>query len=329
MNPFIVVSTSGGKDSTATLLLALERVPKDSIFPVFADTGNEHPLVYEYLDYLETKLGLKIIRLKRDLSHEWWTHRDFVRDKMVEKLVKGQKATEKSEAIEPIPLAEAETIKARILPVFEKGPTGNPYLDLCIVKGRFPSRMAQFCTQFLKTHVLREFAYGLVDKRPVESWQGIRADESPIRAKYPERENEGAFWIYRPILSWTVAQVFAQHKKHGVEPNPLYKLGMGRVGCMPCINAKKDEILEISKRFPEHLERIAEWEKIVAQTSRRGWATFFAHEEMADDPNLRPTVWDDVEWSKTSRGGRQYDLLRAQEPEGCSSGYGLCERGPE
>lgn len=33
-----------------------------------------------------------------------------------------------------------------------------------------------------------------------------------------------------------------------------------------------------------------------------------------------------VEWSKTSRGGGQYDLLRAVEATaGCSSVYGLCE----
>ncbi len=33
-----------------------------------------------------------------------------------------------------------------------------------------------------------------------------------------------------------------------------------------------------------------------------------------------------IEWSKTSRGGRQYDLVAAMSnPSGCSSAYGLCE----
>jgi hypothetical protein len=35
-------------------------------------------------------------------------------------------------------------------------PSGNPFLDLCLWKGRFPSRMTQFCTQFLKTEPLTE-----------------------------------------------------------------------------------------------------------------------------------------------------------------------------
>jgi hypothetical protein len=33
---------------------------------------------------------------------------------------------------------------------------------------------------------------------------------------------------------------------------------------MPCINTRKDELLEISKRFPEEIKRVAEWERIVA-----------------------------------------------------------------
>jgi tRNA(Ile)-lysidine synthase TilS/MesJ len=35
-----LVSVSGGKDSTACLLLALERHPREEVRAVFADTGN-------------------------------------------------------------------------------------------------------------------------------------------------------------------------------------------------------------------------------------------------------------------------------------------------
>jgi len=59
-----VVSVSGGKDSTATILLALEKHPRESLRFCFADTGNEHEAVYEYLDYLENRLDITIERLK-------------------------------------------------------------------------------------------------------------------------------------------------------------------------------------------------------------------------------------------------------------------------
>lgn len=43
-----VVSVSGGKDSTATALLAIEQ-NTDNIMFIFADTGNESHKTYDYL----------------------------------------------------------------------------------------------------------------------------------------------------------------------------------------------------------------------------------------------------------------------------------------
>lgn len=301
----VLVSVSSGKDSTATLLLALEAGDPSA---VFADTGNEHPLVYEYLAYLEDQTGLKIHRLKADFTEWWWRKRDYTRDKWPEKGVSAD-------------------VVARALSVFEKGPTGNPYLDLCIIKGRFPSRMAQFCTQYLKTEPLTEYALELIDKHgAVESWQGVRADESASRAKLPEREDVGGgLTIYRPILKWSVEEVFAIHRRFGIKPNPLYSMAMRRVGCMPCINAAKDELLEISKRFPDHIDRIAEWEIIVSLASKRMSATFFASRGDNESAFERGNVRKVVQWSETSRGGKQSDWIRLEPSAACSSSYGLCE----
>lgn len=59
-----LVSVSGGKDSTATLIQALTQFP-ESTFAVFADTGNEHETTLEYLDYLETALSLCALNASR------------------------------------------------------------------------------------------------------------------------------------------------------------------------------------------------------------------------------------------------------------------------
>lgn len=320
-----VVSMSGGKDPTACALLALKTHEREECRFVFVDTGNEHPLVYEYLDYLEGALDIEIVHLKRDFTDWWWRRRDYVRDVWPEKLVKKYGATPDV----------AAAIVARVLAVYEKGPTGNPYLDLCIIKGRFPSRRAQFCTEELKTIPLTEYAMGLIDQgHTVWSWQGVRAEESPHRAKAIEFEEVGGgLFNFRPIKHWTVAQVFEAHRANGVEPNPLYKLGMSRVGCMPCINAAKGEIAEISRRFPKEVERIAEWERVVGEACRRGFSTFFAKgpgdspgdigfEQVYDIANINQIV----RWAQTTRGGKQFDLLAASEElPVCSSAYGLCE----
>lgn len=121
------------------------------------------------------------------------------------------------------------------------------------------------------------------------------------------------------------------HRKHGVKHNPLYEQGMGRVGCMPCIHARKDELLEIGKRFPEEINRVAQWEHLVSKLAASQKATFFSVDGLgkgnADKIDLEQHgIWARVEWAKTSRGGVQYDFLRS-DAEGpmCSSIYGLCE----
>ncbi|CAM4061850.1 hypothetical protein Xentx_03598 [Xenorhabdus thuongxuanensis] len=54
-NTINVITISGGKDSLAQWLLAIENGVK--YVAVFADTGHEHPQTMEYLDYLESHLG--------------------------------------------------------------------------------------------------------------------------------------------------------------------------------------------------------------------------------------------------------------------------------
>lgn len=57
---------SGGKDSTALILWALFESGYDpsTINISFCDTGNESPVTYEYLGYLEQRLGIRIVRIK-------------------------------------------------------------------------------------------------------------------------------------------------------------------------------------------------------------------------------------------------------------------------
>jgi len=96
---------------------------------------------------------------------------------------------------------------------------------------------------------------------------------------------------------------------------------MGRVGCMPCIHCRKDELLSISHRFPEVIDEVDDMEQLVKRASKRGNSTFFA---IAD--NKGAGIHQVVEWAKTSRGGKQYDMFRVQDNmPACSSIYGLCE----
>ena len=150
----------------------------------------------------------------------------------------------------------------------------------------------------------------------------MRRDESLRRSLLSENELKQAFsngaelWNYRPIIDWTAEDCFAIHRKHGIKHNPLYEMGMGRVGCMPCINCRKDELLEISKRFPEVIDRIELWEQAVKEASKWQAATFFAAPSDNSEWSATQTIRVFVEWSKTKRGGKQYDLslIHISEP---------------
>lgn len=330
--PYNVVSVSGGKDSTALLLLAIER-KTTNIIVVFADTGNEHPITYEYIDYLEQALGIKIQRVKANFTQQIIKKRKFVEEKWFDSLVYStlgywQITEDDKQWVAPkkgFSPDQAQEIIERALVVMQ--PTNNPFLDLCIWKNRFPSTKARFCSEELKKNpIMDQVIYpALEGNEDVISWMGVRADESESRARLTENEyvmtsSTGAeLWNHRPILQWSAQDCFDMHKRHGIKHNPLYEQGMGRVGCMPCIHARKAELLEIAKRFPAEIERIAEWESIVAQVSKHQSATFFTSDQRGHGIHAL------VEWAKTARGGSQYDLLNFDDSSSCSSIYGLCE----
>lgn len=304
-----VLSISGGKDSTAMLLLAIER--GEDFQCVFADTGHEHEVTYAYIDYLESKLGITIRRVRADFTKDIERKRGVVQTKW------------RNEGVSDAIIETALSILV---------PTGNPFLDMCIWKGRFPSTTTRFCTDELKvTPINTQVVMPLVGAgHQVISWQGVRAEESSKRAALAEREElDFGVIAYRPLLSWLVADVFDIHHRHGIKPNPLYQQGMGRVGCMPCIMCRKGELHEISKRFPEVIDRIRRWESVVGKASKRQTGTFFGYrQEEVDAGTARVGIDAVVEWAKTGRGGRQFGLFTdTEELPSCASIYGLCDTG--
>ena len=84
---------------------------------------------------------------------------------------------------------------ARALSVLH--PTGVPFLDMCLWKGRFPSRMRQFCTQYLKRLPLDDYLLErMADGLEVSSWRGVRREESQNRRDAAERElTAEGYWI--------------------------------------------------------------------------------------------------------------------------------------
>lgn len=264
-----VVQFSGGKDSTALVLWAIDHFGLDGFVPLFCDTKSEHPITLAYIDKInKTVLDGRLIVA----------------------------ATKKYISME----------------------------DLVHQRGRVPSAKARFCTDELKIQPTREYLRTVSDE--VTVFQGIRANESKPRKDAGPRvwADEYDCWVHRPLFYWTAERVFDFHRSHGVDPNPLYLLGAGRVGCFPCINITLGELKRIAKTLPEvweHAQRIED----------AAGSTFFP-------PNYIPfrfcsrhhektgiaTVADVRSYVEGTDEG-QIALFDTRRPSGCLSVYNLCE----
>lgn len=361
--PVTCVSVSGGKDSTATYSLAVEH--GKPFRATFADVGNEAPETYDYIRELAGKVGGPEIEwVKADLSEKVREKAARLPEKWAKKGVPQKYIDEALEYLKP---------------------TGVPFLDACLLRGGFPSAGRRFCTDMLKIEPITQQIYKpLADSgHRIINWTGVRRDESQRRrlAKRFERTKIKGVEIisYRPIIDWSKNDVFAYLKKRGIRPNPLYAKGVDRVGCFPCIFARKAEIRFIAERYPEEVKRIQEWERLVAMVIPSRASTFFQASDIPGleaqlckeqgltepkyiyvdeliDPDIAieknetitvkrlnpkwiaPTynfekhgIGLKVEWSKTTKGGYQYDLLhdalmdhQFNASEDCSMG-GYCE----
>lgn len=198
-----------------------------------------------------------------------------------------------------------------------KEPSNNPFLDMMLWKGRAPSSKAQFCTEHVKLRPISDWLdHNRGDREPI-MYTGIRAGESVRRSKMAEREWMDFYDCYteRPLLRWTEAQIFDYLKAKGVPPNPLYEAGFVRVGCFPCIHARKLELA----RLPDWAwDKLQEWETLLG----RSW---FPAGTVPG--KFIPTIADVREWSTTSRGGRQQDMFSpdAKDVPSCMSTWGACE----
>lgn len=207
-----------------------------------------------------------------------------------------------------------------------KGYDSNAPLDfktMAQIKGCPPSRRAQFCTELLKLRPQRRWIRasfgpgGQYEGCDYVRYTGVRRDESSKRKAQPFEQWDSWYDcpLHAPIADWTKQMCFDYVRAHGEQINPLYALGFNRVGCAPCINSGKEDLLNWQARAPENIDKVRELERVTGRT-------FFAPVV----PGMRMNTIDDVmRWAGTSRGGRQDVFPILHEREGCESKYGLCE----
>ncbi|NKE69850.1 phosphoadenosine phosphosulfate reductase family protein [Candidatus Manganitrophus noduliformans] len=276
-----IVGFSGGIDSQATARWVLNRYPAEDVILLFSNAGGwEDPITPAFVAEYSMTVH-PVITVESKVSDMWETP------------------------------GWAE----------KRGYDGNAKLTyklMCEIKGRAPSRKAQFCTEKLKLIPQKRWVEENLPDGDYERYTGVRRDESEKRKNTPLREWDTYFdcYVNHPICHWPKNMCFEFVKRHDGIFNPLYQMGFSRVGCAPCVNSGKDDILLWLQRRPEMIEKIRDFEKELG-------FTYFA----PIVPGMKINFIDDVIlWAQTSRGGRQTDLLRVlNDHPACESKYGLCE----
>lgn len=296
------IGVSGGKDSVALTLWAVHESGYDprTIEVTACDTYNEHEVTYETIQRLS------------------------------EHIVKY--------GIKPITMLDsAAFMQAKGLPPV------RGFYELARWKKRFPGPKTRFCTQFLKiypTHYYVDCLIALLGCKVVLH-SGVRAAESTERAKLVVREEKNAdVEEYRPLLRWSLEDVWAIHKRHGFKPNPLYEMGARRVGCLPCVMSRKAEIANINNRWPSRIGAI----RVAENTNPSGVAfSSFFHRSTVPmrfrSKKIRTkngtymmvcTIDDVVEWAtlpgrnEALQGKLELDT-RVEDRTACQSTWGSCE----
>lgn len=210
----IIVSYSGGKDSHACLVSAVNQFGADKVTAVFCDTGWEHPLTLAHIDETTKHLGVELVTLH--------PVRDFV------ELARHKKRF-------PSTKARFCTFELKIKPMIDY------VLSLkenCIIiqgirakESASRAAMAEECMYFAEYFTPR--ANGKKD-----SYRG-----QEVR-KWCRKYDAS---VSRPIFSWTAQDVIDCILAAGMRPNPLYERGCSRVGCYPCIMCRQSEVKILMK----------------------------------------------------------------------------------
>ncbi|MFZ3551920.1 phosphoadenosine phosphosulfate reductase family protein [Streptomyces sp. 4.24] len=146
--------------------------------------------------------------------------------------------------------------------------------DRILSHGNWPGFFARYCTADAKTAVGRDFVDEVgaelrLGRPPRAGYaMGMRAEESPARAKKPalERHRMSGKGTRREVTTWlpihqlTTTQVWQIHRDNSIVHHEAYDQGMRRLSCRACPLAGTDDLVRSAKLNRELFEEYAEAE---------------------------------------------------------------------
>jgi 3'-phosphoadenosine 5'-phosphosulfate sulfotransferase (PAPS reductase)/FAD synthetase len=296
-----IVQLSGGKDSTAVLIWAIDKYGSENVEAVFSDTGWESEETYNYLDYIEYFYKIKITRIKNKRYENGFL--DMVKHK----------------SRFPSSTARFCTDLLKIAPFIDYALEINDNITIYQGIRKDESRKRA------KMNITDDYYLGYVT--PIRVKDGKNIYHTYRRKDILKWLKSYSAIVHRPIFDLSADAVFDMHKKAGIDPNPLYKKGFSRVGCYPCIMCTKKELQLLAKISPEKIDLINKFE-IENKT------TFFAPDFIPDDTKIDYAINKKGEFKKITYISQAVKYV-SDDPDqlkffdddtpSCSSIYNICE----
>lgn len=261
----IIVSDSGGKDSLACLLHVLEKTddalldrvrPRIELWHQDVEGENPDPIMdwpctMDYVTATANSLNLTLVTSWRDGGFMREMNRQDETTAGVTYVRDGQR----------VHLPNVRGIRG--------------------TRGKFPQKTSDLSVRWCSAALKIDVAARVLANDPACQDQkilfitGERAQESGARANLLPAEVHRAstrkrvVTHWRPILHWKEDEVWRIIQRWRIRPHPAYLIGFGRVSCMACIFADKDQWASIRLLAPERFQKLVLKEEAVGVTIDR------------------------------------------------------------
>lgn len=253
----VIISFSGGKDSTAMALHVFEQgVPPEKMefwHQCVDGKGKTHT---PFFDWPSTEGYVRNVARYLGIKLQWqWRGFGFYGELMKENALSFgiYYQDEGNDSVVCLP------------------PTGRSSPS---TRRRWPAKTAslrtRWCSSILKIDVARRVMSnrpdlkGTPEKPTMILWlTGERRQESVARSKYsaaqlhPANTQARIVHHFRPMLEWTEAEVWEIIKRHGIVPHPAYYLGFPRLSCRSCIFFTKNHWATLNDTDPDTVRMLS------------------------------------------------------------------------
>lgn len=257
----ILVQYSGGKDSQAALIWAVNKYGSKNVTAIFCDTEWEHKATYKHIKETCRNLGVKLIILKSKVG-------GMIGLAKMKKRFPSSQARFCTEHLKVIPFIDYVIDNCKDILVVQ-----GIRADESIKRSKMQSQCTLFKYYFepyIKNSIIVEHLEAsnrkLTKRQEAKFIKAKKrlaeGKEDPKYHTYRKKEviefsKKYATDIIRPHFDKSSQYVIDFIIDNGQLPNPLYYMGVKRVGCWPCIMFGHNEMLQIIRRNPERIDEIA------------------------------------------------------------------------